>query len=237
MPTSAAHRSSLALRRIDLFEGLADACLERLAHECDWRTVDARTPVFMRHSDGGEVFFLVAGRVRITTYSPQGREVSFRDCEAGAHFGDLSAIDDAPRSADVVTLEPSVLASLPPRAFIALLQREPMVAMRMLRDLAAKVRGLTERVIELSTLGVQTRLHAELLRLAHAAGVSGNQARIDPAPPHAALASKISTNREQVTRELNALVRSGLLRKEGAHALVVTDVRRLDTLVAEVRGA
>ncbi|QNP58623.1 Crp/Fnr family transcriptional regulator [Paenacidovorax monticola] len=237
MPTSTVPRSSLALRRIALFEGLADTCLERLAGECDWRTVDARTPVFTRNSDGGEVFFLVAGRARITTYSPQGREVSFRDCEAGEHFGDLSAIDDAPRSADVVTLESSVLASLRPQAFIALLQREPMVAMRILRDLAAKVRGLTERVIELSTLGVQTRLHAELLRLAHAAGVSDNQARIDPAPPHAALASKISTNREQVTRELNALAKSGLLRKDGAHALVVTDVRRLDTLVADVRGA
>lgn len=230
-------RSSLALRRIALFEGLADSCLEQIADECGWRTVPAHTPVFTRHADPGEVFFLVSGSVRITTYSHQGREVSFRDCEAGVHFGDLSAIDHAPRSADVVTLEPSVLASLPPQAFIALLRREPVVTIRILHNLVATVRGLTERVIELSTLGVQTRLHAELLRLAQAAGMSGNQARIDPMPSHATMASKISTNREQVTRELNALIRSGLLRKEGAHTLVVTDVRRLDTLVAEVRGA
>lgn len=232
-----AARSSLALRRVALFEGLGDACMDRLAAECDWRHIEARKPLFTRASDGGEVYFLVSGRARITTYSAHGREVTFRDCEAGEHFGDLSAIDGQPRSADVVTLEPSLLACLSAEAFVALLHREPIVAVRMMRSLTTLVRRLTERVIDLSTLGVQTRLHAELLRLASAAGVApDNTARIDPAPPHAALASKISTNREQVTREISALTKSGVLRKDGAHALVVTDVRELEALVAEVRG-
>jgi CRP/FNR family cyclic AMP-dependent transcriptional regulator len=237
MPSSFPSRSSLALRHIPLFEGLAEACLERIANECDWRTLEARRPLFTRNSAGSEIFFLVSGRVRITTFSSQGREVSFQDYEEGAHFGDLSAIDGAPRSADVVTLAPSVFAGLSSAAFLALLQREPLMATRVLRDLTSKVRGLTERVIELSTLGVQTRLHAELLRLAQANGVHDNQSRLDPAPAHAALASKIGTNREQVTRELNALIRTGLLRKESSHALIVADVQRLHTLVAEVRGA
>lgn len=235
--TAPAARSSLALRRIALFEGLEEACLDRLANECDWRQTEARKPLFTRASDGGEVYFLISGRVRITTYSAQGREVSFRDCGPGAHFGDLSAIDGQQRSADAVALEPSLLASLPPQAFMALMRREPAVALRMMRNLAALVRGLTERVIDLSTLGVQTRLHAELLDLARAAGVAHDgTARIDPVPPHAALASKISTNREQVTREMSALTRRGVLRKDGAHALVVTDVRALEALVAGVRG-
>lgn len=234
--TAPAARSSLALRRIALLEGLGDACLDRIAAECDWRSVDARRPVFTRASKAGEVFFLVAGRARITTYSANGREVTFRDYEAGEHFGDLSAIDGQPRSADVVTLEPSVLACLPSESFLALLGREPVVSMRMMASLTQLVRRLTERVIELSTLGVQTRLHAELLRLAHAAGVHDNTARIDPAPAHAVLAGKISTNREQVTREISALTRRGVLRKDGTHTLVVTDVRELEALVAEVRG-
>jgi Mn-dependent DtxR family transcriptional regulator len=45
------------------------------------------------------------------------------------------------------------------------------------------------------------------------------------------LASKISTNREQVTRELGALARRGLLRKEGRQALLVTDVGALQALI------
>ena len=115
-------RSTLALRRIALFEGLGEACLERIAAECDWRTVEARTPLFTRASPGGEVYFLCAGRARITTYAASGREVTFRDCEAGEHFGDLSAIDGQPRSADVVALDACVLASLSAPAFIAMLE-------------------------------------------------------------------------------------------------------------------
>lgn len=235
--TVPAARFSLALRRIALFEGLEDACLERLAQECDWRSVEARRPLFLRATGGGEVYFLVAGRVRITTYSAHGREVCLHDCVPGEHFGDLSAIDGRPRSADAVALEPSLLASLPAEAFVALLRREPAVAVRMLRDLTAMVRGLTDRVIGLSTLGVHTRLHAELLGLARAAGVARDgTARIDPAPPHAVLASRIGTNREQVTREISALARRGVLRRDGAHVLVVADMHALEALVAGVRG-
>jgi CRP-like cAMP-binding protein len=104
----------------------------------------------------------------------------------------------------------------------------------MLNRLVTSVRELTERVFDLSTLGVQNRVHAELLRLAREAGVRGNAARLDPAPKHTELASQVSTYREQVTRELSALVKQGLLERSG-HALVITDVARLEKIVTDVR--
>lgn len=228
-------RSSLALRQIALLEGLSDQRLDLLAQQCLWHSVEAGKPLLLRAEQQGEVFLLVSGRVRVTTYSANGRQVTFRDCEAGEHFGDIAAIDGGPRSADVVTLEPSLVASLERASFMTLLRDEPVVAARVMLRLATLVRQLSERVIDLSTLGVQNRLHAELLRLARAAGVEGNQARLDPAPRHAALASQISTNREQVTRELNALARSGVLRKDDK-ALLVADVARLEQMVSQVRG-
>lgn len=234
-PASAAPRSSLALRQIALFAGLSEQRLDQLAQQCLWHSVAAGKPLLLRAEQQGEVFLLVSGRVRVTTYSANGRQVTFRDSEAGEHFGDIAAIDGGPRSADVVTLEPCVVASLDRTVFLALLRDEPLVAERVMQRLAALVRQLSERVIDLSTLGVQNRLHAELLRLARGAGFDGNQARLEPAPRHAALASQISTNREQVTRELNALVRSGVLRKDG-RALVLEDAGRLERMVAQVRG-
>jgi CRP-like cAMP-binding protein len=228
-------RSSLALRQIALFEGLSDQRLDLLAQQCLWHSVEAGKPLLLRAEQQGDLFLLVSGRVRVTTYSANGRQVTFRDSEAGEHFGDIAAIDGGPRSADVVTLEPSVVASLDRAAFMALLHDEPLVAQRVMLRLVSLVRQLSERVIDLSTLGVQNRLHAELLRLARTAGIDGNQARLDPAPKHAALASQISTNREQVTRELNVLVRGGVLRKDDK-ALLVADVARLELMVSQVRG-
>ncbi|OUM00985.1 cyclic nucleotide-binding protein [Variovorax sp. JS1663] len=234
-PAQAGTRSSLALRRIALLEGLPDSRLDQLAQQCLWHSVEAGKPLMLRAESQGEVFLLVSGRVRVTTYSANGRQVTFRDSDAGEHFGDIAAIDGGPRSADVITLEPCVVASLDRATFLALLREEPRVAERVMQRLAALVRQLSERVIDLSTLGVQNRLHAELLRLARSAGFDGNEARLEPAPRHAALASQISTNREQVTRELNLLMRNGVLRKDG-RALVVADAGRLERMVAQVRG-
>jgi CRP-like cAMP-binding protein len=59
-----------------------------------------------------------------------------------------------------------------PAAFRRLLAQEPILAERVMRHLAGLVRRLSERVIDLSTLGVQNRIHAEILRLAREAGIS-----------------------------------------------------------------
>jgi CRP-like cAMP-binding protein len=228
-------RSSLGLQHIALLDGLSPQRLERLAQRCLWQSVPADTPLLLQSEAKGEVYFLVSGQLRVTTYSANGRQVTFRDLQAGEHLGEIAAIDGKPRSADVVTLRPSVVASLDSASFLALLREEPLVAERVMRSLTALVRQLSERVIDLSTMGVQDRVHVELLRLVDAAGVLDNRARLEPAPTHAEIASRISTNREQVTRELNALRRHGVLARDGK-ALVVVDVRRLASMVAEVRG-
>lgn len=227
--------SALGLRGIALLEGLPEARLADLAQRCAWRRYDSGQHIISRDSPDRDVYLLVAGRVRITIYSASGRQVTFRDERAGALLGDVSALDGRPRSADAVALESVLAASLPPGAFRELLREEPALAERELRRLAGLIRGLSERVIELSTLGVQNRIHAELLRLARESGVEGNRARIDPAPRHADVASQVSTYREQVTRELSALARLGIVAKDGT-ALVVPDVERLARMVRDVQS-
>jgi CRP-like cAMP-binding protein len=228
--------SSLGLRRVALLEGLPPERLDLLARECAWRAYSPDQQIISRESDDRDFYLIVSGRVRVTTYSAGGRQVTFRDLDAGDCFGEVAAVDGAPRSADVFALESALLASMTPAAFWRLLRAEPLVAERVLLRLVGLVRGLSERVIDLSTLGVQNRIHAELLRLAREAGVSGNAARIDPAPKHADLASRVSTYREQVTRELSALVRLGILER-GEQALVIRDVAALERLVEEVRAS
>ncbi|MET0544430.1 MAG: Crp/Fnr family transcriptional regulator [Variovorax sp.] len=231
--TATPQRSNLALRQLPLFDGLSDLCLARLAQQCRWFNLGVHQTLLARLDARRDVHFLITGRVRVTTYSASGRQVSFRDSGAGHWFGDIAAIDGALRCADVVTLEPSTVASLDGAAFLDLMRQEPLVAERVMRHLAALVRQLSQRVFELSTLGVQNRLHAELLRMARDAGVVENASRLEPAPLHEVLASRISTTREQVTRELSALLRDGVLRKEGK-AMVLPDVARLSRMVAEV---
>jgi CRP/FNR family cyclic AMP-dependent transcriptional regulator len=227
--------SSLGLRNIELFEGLSPEKLDWLARQCVWRNYEAGKRIISRNAADRDVYLLVAGKVRITTYSQAGRQVTFRDISAGQLFGEVAALDGRPRTADVIALDATLLASMQPATFRKLLSDEPQLAERVLKRLASLVRGLSERVIDLSTLGVQNRIHAELLRLAREAGVERNTARIDPAPKHADIASQVSTYREQVTRELSALAKEGILGKDGA-ALVVRDDKRLEKMVEEVKA-
>jgi CRP/FNR family transcriptional regulator, cyclic AMP receptor protein len=226
--------STLGLRNVRMLQGLAPERLEILAGQCSWRTVEPGQLIVARNGRDRDVHFIVSGRVRVTTFSAGGRQVTFRDEDAGEMFGDLAAIDGKPRSADVLALDNVLVASLAPDAFREWIATEDLVRERVLQRLAGLVRQLSERVIELSTLGVQNRIHAELLRLARASGAGATQVRLDPAPKHADIASQVSTYREQVTRELSALVKQGLLAKEG-NALVLLDVPRLQRMVEEVR--
>jgi hypothetical protein len=97
--------------------------------------------------------------------------------------------------------------------------------------LAFLVRELSERVFEFSTMVARQRVHAELLRLAERAEPVGETgALIRPAPTHAAIATRISTQRETVSREMSTLARMGLLeRRDGA--LLVRDLGALEALV------
>jgi CRP/FNR family cyclic AMP-dependent transcriptional regulator len=223
--------SSLGLRKIDLLHGLARERLDAIGRQCAWRHYEAGQQIVAREAADQDLHFIVAGSVRVTSYSAGGRETSFRDLAEGTSFGEVSALDGRPRSADVVALVPALIASMPPAAFRALLREEWVVNERVLLRLADLVRRLTDRVLDVSTRSVQQRVCQELLRLAQA----GGSARIDPAPKHAELASLVSSYREQVTRELSALVKAGVLAKDG-NALVVADAARLEALAAGEGG-
>ena len=227
--------SALGLRAFDLFDALPPQKLDELARQCAWRAFESGQRIISREAADRDVYLLVGGRVRVTAYSAEGRQVTFTDVGAGEIFGDLAAIDEGPRSADVLALESGLVAGMPAVVFRRLLSEEPLVAAGALRRLARLVRRLTARVFDLSTLGVQNRIHAELLRLSREAGVAANAARIDPAPRHTDLASQVSTYREQVTRELSALAKAGVLAKQG-RALFVRDFRRLEKMVREVKA-
>lgn len=231
MPAPKTAPSLLALRQLQLLHACSDTTLQHIKTLCSWHTVTAKTPVFTSVSQGNDVYFLLSGQVRITSYSQQGREISFRDYASGEHFGDLSAIDGEQRSADVIALQDSQFISIGRADFLEVLTQEPALALRMMQHLTKLVRQLTHRVLELSTMSVPTRLHVELLRLAHHVLADGS-ARIDPCPTQAEFASKISTNREQVARELSALIQRGLLRKEGRRVLHITSVNDMQALIA-----
>jgi CRP-like cAMP-binding protein len=219
-----------SLAGVEIFARLPREALERIEQRCTWRRYERGEPVVNYLDASDDVFFIALGDVRVTIYSLAGKAVSFSNMGPGEVFGEYPAIDRGPRSAGVEARSSCLVATLPAEDFRELLRTEPRVAQALLPQLVRKIRALTTRVYEFSTLAVKNRIQAELLRLANLAPRNGNRARIAPVPTHVELASRVATHREAVTRELNRLLRIGVIERESG-ALIVKDVERLAELV------
>lgn len=183
-----------------------------------------------------DVFLILEGQAQVLLYSPAGREVAVRLLGEGELFGELAALDGAPRCAAVVAATDMRALVVNRADFLACIEQAPGAQAWLTARLIAEVRRLTERVFELSALNVQSRLHCELLRLARAQQSNGGILAVSPAPTHAELANRIGTHREAVTRELRILVQRDIIRTR-RRALEFVDVPALEDAVGRAVGA
>lgn len=230
-----AQQSKYSLAKIGILVDLPPAALVRIQRRCSWRGYKPGEPIVNYLDSSDNVFFITEGEARVTIYSLSGKAVSFRELSAGEMFGEFPAIDQGPRSASVEARTECLVAYMPAAEFLQLLRKEWAVTQALLRKLVMTIRALTSRVYEFSTLAVNNRIQAELLRLANLAPQGGNAARIVPAPTHVEIASRVSTHREAVTRELNRLSRMGLIERRGG-TLLVKDLDKLAKMVHEASG-
>jgi CRP/FNR family cyclic AMP-dependent transcriptional regulator len=228
-------RPHYTLESIALFRGVPLATLEKIKQRCACRRYERRETIIDYLDDSNDVRFLLSGTARVTIRSVDGKAVSFRELGPGTTFGEYAAIDGRPRSASVEARTSCLVASLSATTFREIVLSEPQVAESLLKHFVMEIRELTTRVYEFSTLAVRYRIQAELLRLANLSACQGKIANIIPAPTHAEIASRTSTHREAVTRELNRLSKFGILEQKN-RVLLVKDIDRLNELVHDAIG-
>lgn len=223
------------LATIDLFSGLGQNELGAIERHVRVRQVRAGQTLVGYQDDSHDLFFLLSGKLKVTIFSEAGREVAFRELSAGQSFGELSAIDGQPRSANVIALTNSSVGSMTAPDFVSVLRHHPDIALATLRKLTTLVRLLTSRVEE-GTNKVEVRVCHELLRLAREHPLNDNAARVRPAPKHADIANRINTHREAVTRLLGKLSKLGVVQK-GRGELVIRDIKALATYAKQQHGS
>lgn len=224
-----------SLDGVQLLADLTAAEREQVAKVCRWRRYAAGEQIIDNQSDTRDVFFVVKGKVRVVNYSASGREVAFNEVGEGGFFGELAAIDGAPRSASVMARDDTITAAVPPEAFLRMVTTHPKLALAVMKGIAGLLRSATDRIMDLSTLGANNRVHAELLRLARAVAPDGEQAVLKPIPHHSDIASRVSTTRETVARVFSDLARSRIVKRE-RDSLVILDLVELEEMVENVRN-
>lgn len=224
---------SRSLKVCAFFKGVGEAERQQVEATCTWTAFDTGQAIIDHMDRGSDVYILAEGRARVVIYSRHGKVVAFRDLNAGDIFGELAAIDGRHRSASVEAVEPAVVARLDSAAFWSLMSREPDFMRAIVRHLAAQVRELTGRVYEFSTLAVKNRIQAELFRLARDGMEVHGTPRIRPLPTHSQIASRVSTTREAVAREMSYLAKVGVLKRTSRYL----EVARMDVLEQMIHNA
>jgi CRP-like cAMP-binding protein len=218
------------LRKFELFANVSDERLPDIARQISWRTYDNGQQIVDHLDTSNDVYFVAEGRVRATVHSFSGREVTYRVIDAGDFFGEYAAIDGEARSANIVARTNCVIGVMSAAAFNNVVRTNEAVTGAILKRFVGQIRVLSERVFEYSTMAVISRVRAELVRLADDAELSNGELVISPSPTHADLASRVSTHREAVTRELNQLADLGIVERRG-NALVINDIEGLRDLL------
>lgn len=225
IPAGPAH----ALSHIPLLAGVPTDVFAGFAEHARWIDAGPHEMVLDFDDTTTDVFFVVQGSVRVLVRTADGERTQILgDFAAGDMVGEMSAIDDAPRSARVEALVRTRLCAVPAPAFLDLAFASRTVGVRLLRLLTARIRGQNRRLLEHAALPIRLRLAAELLRLGRPRP-DGTRS-VSPPPTQEELAARIGARRETVSREMAVLARTGLLRRTRA-AFVLQDPAALHALV------
>lgn len=169
----------------------------------------AKNVVLIHEDDASDsLYVILSGRVRIFVSDENGKEGILNTQGPGECFGELALIDAAPRSASVMTLEPSKLAIVSKGDFERCLAKYPSIAIGLIRVLSRRVRALTDSVKSLALLDVYGRVAHTLLKLARERdGVLVIEERLT----HQDLADMVGASREMVSRIMKELVTGGYI--------------------------
>jgi len=218
------NRAVTAMRDVPLFQGLSDRNLALLAERAVERAYEPDAVVVRQGALGDALYLVLQGRVKISLYSASGREVVLDTLSPGAFFGEMSLIDAAPRSANVVTLEPTRLLYLARRDFRRALTDNPAMAFPLLEELCRRLREADAKIGHLALVDVQGRVAGFLLRLAREKGrpVDGGY-MIDKRPTHLEMAGLLGASRETVSRAMSEFCKRGYVKQQGRKLFVPLD--------------
>ena len=210
----------------EILPSLSDQLRRKVLAACEALSFGPGRTIIEEGSQNKDLYFLQKGQLLVRALSPAGVEVAFRVMEAGDCIGEFAAIDGLPRSASVESITPVSLACLPHARFMELVRSEPEFAWAMTELITRRARAMSAQLYEMATLKLGDRLRLELRRIAIAQGVLAGEAHIHPAPTHQALAARLATNRESVSRELSRLAQSGVI-ECGRKRITIKDLARL----------
>ena len=199
-----------------MFQGLRKRTVIELAEAGRTRTFRRGTYLCHQGDESDDVYFLVSGRIEVSTISPTGARVLHATVDRPQFLGELAIFGSIARTADLLTLEDSEVWHVDGDRFVRFVTSEPAAAREVLAALARQVRASQAFVDDLLFLDLRGRVAKRLLQMGTPTLAElPADGTVIPEVTHADLASLCGGSRENVSRILSDLQRRGVIKRDG----------------------
>lgn len=208
----AAKRAHEILINNPLFAGLQDFYITDLLKCGEIKLYPNKTQIISEGDPGDAIYFIMSGKANVTLYGEEGREIVLAVLHDGDVFGEMSIIDNKPRSANVEAAGKLECFVLTKTAFLEYLSKHHRVYITMFAYLTGRLREATRKIGGLALLDVCGRIAHTLLGMS-TGSPKGNVVVIDR-PTHEELAAMIGSSREVVSRAIKKMTQEGYIKIE-----------------------
>jgi CRP/FNR family cyclic AMP-dependent transcriptional regulator len=184
--------------------------LRDFAQRAITRAFPKHTVVVTEGDRTDSLYIIVSGRVKIYVSDEEGKEIVLNESGPGEYFGEM-VLDEGPRSASVMTLEPTRFLVVPKEDFKEFVLKSPEFSLHLICKLIRRVRALTNDVKSLALMDVYGRVARMLLDLAVE---RGGVLVIEKKPTQQEMANRIGASREMISRILGHLASGGYIEVE-----------------------
>ncbi|MCF3639138.1 Crp/Fnr family transcriptional regulator [Rhizobium sp. TRM95111] len=211
------NKSAAFWRSFPIFEGFAKETIAEIVEIASHRKWTAGTVIFQRGDEGTYLIVVVSGRIKLSLITPQGKELSLRQLEAGSIFGEMAILDGAPRSADATAVTATEGYVIGKRDFLDLLGRNPSASQAIIHYLCTKLRETTEQLETIALYDLDSRVarfFLATLRQIHGDELP-DSANLQIALSQTEIASIVGASRPKINRSILALEEAGAIRRNG----------------------
>ncbi len=198
--------STLLIRNVPMFSLLSGVQLLLLAQVLLRKPYPRNSTVVAAGDPSDALYIVISGRLKVTISDKEGREAILAILNQGDFFGEMGLIDQAPRSATVVTIESCELLTITRTDFMKCLQKNFDLAMNVIRGLVERLRQADNKIGSLALMDVCGRVARLLMEMAET--VDGQKV-VTKKLPKQQIAKMIGASREMVSRVMKEMETSG----------------------------
>jgi CRP/FNR family cyclic AMP-dependent transcriptional regulator len=217
MAGPAASVSTALLKTVPLFSSFGDEQLRLITPVVTRRSVPRSSMIMAAGDPTDSLYIVISGRLKVMMSDAEGKEVILSILGPGEFFGEMGLIDDAPRSASVVAIEPCELLCIAKRDFKKCLAENFEIAVGVMKGLVKRLREADKKIGSLALMDVYGRVARLLMEMAET--VDGQRV-VTKKLPKQDIAKMIGASREMVSRVMKDLQTGGYIEMRGSNIVL-----------------